>query len=96
MEIKGVNKGFFSKIYGNRQAKGSSLSKEEFLGCTDSVDISNRAKEMQKLVQDGLQIDDVRMDRVEELKERIETGQYYVPTKLLAAAILKYINWIGR
>lgn len=96
MEIKGVNKGYFSKIYGHKQAKVSSRSKEESLGCTDSVDISDRAKEMQKLVQDSLQIDDVRMDRVEELKEKIESGQYHVPTKLLAAAILKYINWVRR
>lgn len=96
MEIKGVNKGYFSKIYGNKQVKATNQSTEEIAGGSDSVDISSQAKELQKLVQDGMEIDDVRMDRVEELKEKIESGQYYVPTNVLAAAILRYMNWMGR
>lgn len=96
MEIKGVNKGYFSKVYGSKKVKGSSFSPEDILSDSDSVDISSQAKEMQKLVQEGMDIDDVRMDKVQALKDEIESGQYYVPTKVLAASIFRYLNWAGR
>ncbi len=96
MEIKGVNKGYFSRLYGDRKIREGNASADNIPESSDKIDISSQAKEMQKLVQDSMEMDDVRTTKVERLKEKIESGEYYVPTKKLAAAIIKYLGWIGR
>jgi negative regulator of flagellin synthesis FlgM len=93
MVIRGVNKGYISKIYGQKQVKETDSVTKDTVTSGDSVDISSAAKEMQKLVQDTLSIDDVRLEKVEDLKQQIDAGQYHVPAKKLADALLRYVGW---
>ncbi|HHX94691.1 MAG TPA: flagellar biosynthesis anti-sigma factor FlgM [Clostridia bacterium] len=93
MVIRGIGKGYISKVYGHRPVKEPDLKPNEAEQGGDSVEISKAAKEMQKLVQNTLALDDVRLEKVEDLKNKIDTGQYHVPAKKLADAILKYTGW---
>ena len=93
MVIRGIGKNYISKVYGQKQLKEPNTKPHDIEKRGDSVEISSKAKEMQKLVQDTLALDDVRLEKVEKLKSQIDTGQYHVPAKKLADAILKYTSW---
>jgi negative regulator of flagellin synthesis FlgM len=55
---------------------------------TEKVDLSTKAKELQQIRQILDQIPDVREDKVKELKERIESGNYAVDSGKVAAKML--------
>ena len=54
----------------------------------DSVEISEFGKDLQVAKQAVAQTEDVRMDKVEELKARIANGTYNVPMGALADKLL--------
>ena len=54
----------------------------------DSVEISEFGKDIQVAKQAVAQAEDVRMDRVQELKARIANGTYNVPMGALADKLL--------
>ncbi len=54
----------------------------------DSVEISEFGKELQVAKQAVAQAEDVRMDKVQELKARIANGTYDVPMGALADKLL--------
>ena len=87
MEIRGIDKGYVSKIYGQKQMKDRETISGETVRDGDRVDISSEAKEMQKLVRETLELEDVRPEKVEDLKNRIHKGQYNVSSKKLADAL---------
>lgn len=93
MVIRGINKGYVSKVYGQKPAKEMDPHPKDVVNSTDSIDISNQAKEMQKLVQNTLAIDDVRLEKVQNLKTQIDAGQYHVSAKKLADALMRYTGW---
>lgn len=90
MVIRGINKGYFSKIYSQKQIKDKETTSAS---PGDTVDISSEAKELQRLVHDTMNLEDVRLDKVEDLKSQIETGKYHVPAKKIADALLRYTRW---
>jgi negative regulator of flagellin synthesis FlgM len=60
---------------------------------TEKVDLSTKAKELQQIRQILDQIPDVREDKVNELKERIESGNYTVKVaaKMLGQSLIDMI-----
>jgi len=55
---------------------------------TEKVDLSAKAKELQRIRQILDQIPDVREEKVQELKDRIESGNYAVDSGKVAAKML--------
>ncbi len=58
---------------------------------TDRVEISQTAKDMQKLVEQAGKIPDVRQEKVSELKKSVEEGTYKVPLDKLADSMLREV-----
>lgn len=55
---------------------------------TERVDLSAKAKEFQRIRQILDQIPDVREEKIQELKDRIESGNYAVDSGKVAAKML--------
>jgi flagellar biosynthesis anti-sigma factor FlgM len=55
----------------------------------DSVTLSSEAKLIDKVVKEALQANDVRAEKVEALKKRIETRTYQVDARLVAEKIIE-------
>lgn len=55
----------------------------------DKLQLSNRAAEVGKLVDDVKELPDVRQGKVTELRGRIEAGEYNPSSEAIADAILK-------
>jgi negative regulator of flagellin synthesis FlgM len=73
---------------GKADSKSVSTSEKAALG-GDTVEFSSKGAEVGKLVDQMKQFPDVRQDRVEELKQKIEAGEYAPASKDIADAILK-------
>lgn len=56
---------------------------------TERVDLSARAKEFQQIRQILDQIPDVRQGKIQELKDRIASGNYAVDSEKVAAKMLR-------
>lgn len=55
----------------------------------DRVELSSRSKELQKIYEVLKSTPEVRLEKVAELKKRIEEGRYHVESDALAQKILK-------
>lgn len=55
----------------------------------DKIEFSSRSAEVGKLVEQLKQFPDVRQDRVDSLKQKIESGEYNPASDEIANAILK-------
>ncbi len=57
----------------------------------DTVDISNKSKEIADIMSAVNQLPDVRNNKVQEIKQRVDTGTYTVDPRNVAEKILKEI-----
>lgn len=57
----------------------------------DSVDFSSQAKEMMSALNSTSGQEEVRMDRVNQLREKIESGQYQVDPEQVAEKMIQRI-----
>lgn len=55
----------------------------------DQVDVSAVGKEIGQLVERAKQLPDIRHERVNQLRELVQSGRYEVSSKEIAAAILR-------
>ena len=55
----------------------------------DQIDVSSTGKEIGQLVERAKNLPSIRQERVAELRELIESGQYEVSSKSIADAILR-------
>lgn len=55
----------------------------------DQVDVSSAGKEISKLVERAKQLPDMREERVEQLRQMVQSGKYDVSSKQIAEAILR-------
>ncbi|MBO2534256.1 flagellar biosynthesis anti-sigma factor FlgM [Rummeliibacillus suwonensis] len=78
----GVNK---VNPYQNQSLKTEQVKKSTF-NVTDQLEISSAAKDLQGIKSYA----DERAERVQQLKEQIESGNYQVDAKKLASDMLKY------
>lgn len=54
----------------------------------DTIEISDRARELARAQQVAESATDVRSDRVTQIKQRVEDGTYSVPVELLAQRLI--------
>ncbi|HOP85415.1 MAG TPA: flagellar biosynthesis anti-sigma factor FlgM [Syntrophorhabdaceae bacterium] len=73
----------------NKPAKGTAAEEKNKQGITDKVELSTKRQEIQKLVDKVKAIPEVRMEKVEKIKEAIKSETYNVKGELVAKSILK-------
>ncbi len=77
-----------NKIQKTRTGSGSDLPATQAAGSTDRVEISASSLDVQKMKGVIQSTPDVRMDRVQALKEQIESGDYEVDPYRVADKML--------
>jgi negative regulator of flagellin synthesis FlgM len=97
MKIQGNNPIDGKELYGKVQElnKNQETEKKEGAqkadGNKDKISLSGRAKEISELMGLIEQLPDIRMDKVEELKKAIDTGNYNFDPLKVAEKILEEI-----
>lgn len=91
MKVSGNSPMNIGKIYSENMAKTSSRN-EKAGKKYDSIEISKEGQEISRYVNMAKEVSDVRMQKVNDIKDRIQKGLYRVSSEDLAAEILKTIN----
>ncbi|MCX7965210.1 MAG: flagellar biosynthesis anti-sigma factor FlgM [Syntrophorhabdaceae bacterium] len=73
----------------NKPAKGAVAEQKTKQDISDKIELSIKRQEIQKLVEKTKAIPEVRLDKVEQIKEAIKSETYNVKGKLVAKSILK-------
>jgi|Deesub1362B_J571_1020462.scaffolds.fasta_scaffold00226_31 negative regulator of flagellin synthesis FlgM len=76
-----------NKVTGTENLKGNKPVKRT--STNDKVDISERAKEIAKLMEEVKSLPEVREDRVRELKALIEAGGYQIDPRKIAERLIE-------
>jgi len=71
----------------DKEAKESAL--QQTRTAADDVDLSSRARQYQKLKKTVMEAPDIRSDKVEDIRARIEAGTYNVRGEQVASGIVK-------
>jgi negative regulator of flagellin synthesis FlgM len=74
---------------GNKIASTKSQGGTLSTSGTEQIDISSKAKDIQKATEAVNAAPDIRIEKVDQIKEKIESGNYNVSTEQLAEKILK-------
>ena len=97
MEIPGNNFRIKGKTVQNRIKSGDKTSKSTSLGGTSStagteqIAISSKAKDIQKATEAVNAAPDIRIEKVDRIKEQIANGSYSVSSEQVAEKILENI-----
>lgn len=78
----------YNKNSGVKKIKSKEISKD-----TDEIKISSKAIEFQYALQKVKDVEEIRMDKVEDIKNRIKSGTYNVEGNKIAEKILESINF---
>lgn len=73
----------------NKPAKSSVAEQKGQQDISDKVELSAKKQEIQKLVEKTKAMPEVRLDKVEKIKEAIKSETYNVKGELVAKSILK-------
>ena len=80
---------YVNNINDKQKAENTSDKAEKNVAKTDTVNISDAAKEIQEVRKELDNIPDVRDDKVEQLKNQIENGTYEIKSEEIAEKMLK-------
>ncbi|MBW2410084.1 MAG: flagellar biosynthesis anti-sigma factor FlgM [Deltaproteobacteria bacterium] len=80
---------YVNNIDDKQKAKNTSDNAEKNVAKTDTVNISDAAKEIQEVRKELDNIPYVRADKVEQLKNQIENGTYEIKSEEIAEKMLK-------
>ena len=80
---------YVNNINDKQKAENTSEKAEKNVAKTDTVNISDAAKEIQEVRKELDNIPDVRADKVEQLKNQIENGTYEIKSEEIAEKMLK-------
>ncbi|MDR7856925.1 flagellar biosynthesis anti-sigma factor FlgM [Tissierella sp.] len=78
----------YNKNAGVKNVKSDKASQEK-----DQIKISERAVEFQFALQKIKDVEEIRMDKVEFIKNQIETGTYEIDGQKIAEKMLESINF---
>ncbi|MBU5255683.1 flagellar biosynthesis anti-sigma factor FlgM [Tissierella praeacuta] len=78
----------YNKNSGIKKVKSDNRGKD-----TDELKISEKAIEFQYALQKLKDVEDIRMDKVEYIKEQVQSGSYHVDGKKIAEKILETVNF---
>ncbi|WP_138419482.1 flagellar biosynthesis anti-sigma factor FlgM [Aquibacillus sediminis] len=85
MKIQGPNHSNFNP-YQKQMQKQAEIKKE--VNKNDQLQISNEAKKLQQ----NEKVDPARLERVEQIKQSVESGEYTVDPKQTAKKMLQFWN----
>ena len=74
---------------GDKTATTKSQGGTSSTGGTEQIAISSKAKDIQKATEAVNTAPDIRIEKVERIKEQISSGNYHVPSDKLAEKVLK-------
>jgi len=94
VKVNGINGRFITKLYGQKQLQKKDKAEQSAGSERDTVNISAEVREIRRLVEKTLNISDIRPEKVEDLKRKIEAGEYNIPAEELADKILEYMKKI--
>ncbi len=80
-----VNRLYQKQIEAGKKQKGRNVSEEK----NDSVSLSPEAAMVQKAAKAALEHDEVRTEKINQIKEELEQGAYALDSKEIAEAMLK-------
>ncbi|NLD49161.1 MAG: flagellar biosynthesis anti-sigma factor FlgM [Clostridiaceae bacterium] len=75
--------------YNNKKSVNKTERNNNVTSKKDVVSISNRAKDYQTVMKAIKDVPDIRQDKVEELRDKYESGKYDVDESKIADRILK-------
>lgn len=78
----------YNKNAGVKKVKTDKTTKE-----TDQIKISERAIEFQFALQKIKDVEEIRMEKVEDIKNKIKAGTYEIDGKKIAEKMLEEINF---
>ncbi|WP_313757463.1 flagellar biosynthesis anti-sigma factor FlgM [Tissierella sp.] len=78
----------YNKNSGIKKVKSDNRGKD-----TDELKISEKAIEFQYALQKLKDVEDIRMDKVEDIKNQVQSGAYHVDGKKIAEKILETVNF---
>lgn len=78
----------YNKNSGVKKVKAKAGNKE-----TDEIKISEKAMEFQFAMQKIKEVEDVRLDKVDQIKKQVQSGTYEVDGKKIAEKIFESINF---
>ncbi len=78
----------YNKNSGVKKVQSKGVSKD-----TDEIKISSKAIEFQYALQKVKDVEEMRMDKVEDIKNRIKSGTYNIEGNKIAEKILESINF---
>lgn len=78
----------YNKNAGVKKAKTDKMTKE-----TDQIKISERAIEFQFALQKIKDVEEIRMEKVEDIKNKIKAGTYEIDGEKIAEKMLEEINF---
>ena len=80
---------YVNNIDDKQKAENTSDKAEKNVAKTDTVNISDAAKEIQEVRKELDNIPEVRAEKVEQLKNQIENGTYEIKSEEIAEKMLK-------
>ena len=80
---------YVNNISDKQKTENTSDKTNKNVAKTDTVNISDAAKEIQEVRKELDKIPDVRTDKVEQLKNQIENGTYEIKSEEIAEKMLK-------
>ena len=80
---------YVNNINDKQKAENTSEKAEKNVAKTDTVNISDAAKEIQEVRKELDNIPEVRTEKVEQLKNQIENGTYEIKSEEIAEKMLK-------
>ncbi|NLK00044.1 MAG: flagellar biosynthesis anti-sigma factor FlgM [Clostridia bacterium] len=92
MKINGIDTKHIARIYGQSHPKRKEEDRARETSRQDTMDISPRAREIQRLVEKAEKIDVTRLDKVEELRDSIKSGKYRISSEELADKLIQYMK----
>lgn len=78
----------YNKNSGIKKVKSDNRGKD-----TDELKISEKAIESQYALQKLKDVEDIRVDKVEDIKKQVQLGSYHVDGKKIAEKILETVNF---
>lgn len=91
MKVSGNNPINIGKIYSENMAKSHVNSGKAAKKC-DAIEISKHGQEISKYVNMAKEISNVRIQKVNDIKNKIQNGTYRVSSEELAAKIIESVE----
>jgi len=92
MRIEGVNSGQLQKIYQQQRRLLDRDGAEQQRESGDSMEISAEARQIHNIAREMDEVPEVRSERVQELRQQVQSGNYEVDPEQVAESILAELN----